>query len=388
MITTIHPPYDGRIYVRELMALVEAGYSLAMVAPWEKTERADPRVLWVPTGTPTRRLDRILHGWRTFRAALRIRAKAFHFHDVDFLPWALALKLFKRVPVVYDCHENYPEEILYNKPWIAKPLRAPLAFALRIFEDFSVRMLGQVIVPVPSIEEKFGRFRHVHMAQVRNLARWRANRELPHERALICTGSLSWSYGVDGLLEIGRELKRRGKDYPLILTERFPSPGARESFVKAVAEEGLAIRIQPKVAPGDMDKLLSQAWISLATELDTPDRSLSLPTKLFEYMAMGLPVVASNIPLSREVVESAECGLVVPAGDWKAFVDAIIRLWEDEALRERCREKGFAAIEGEFNWDLEQKKIQRFFAEAIGAPSIPSGSPEQTPRIFAAKMDV
>lgn len=369
VITTIHPPFNARIYTRELLALVEAGYSSALVAPWSMTPESDPRIFWVPLRSPKRRSERILHGWRTFRAASKVHAKAYHFHDLDFLPWALLLKWQKKVPVVYDCHENYPEEVRHNKLWIPRALRPVASGITRLFENFSVKQLKHVIVPVPSLQQRFGEFSGMRIQQVRNLARWNARKDLQHEKALIFTGGLLVSYGAQGLLEIMRELKRRGRSYPLIVVDRFESEALREEFRVAIEIESLPISIVPKVNPSEMDRLLSRAWIGLATEMDTPDRRLSLPTKLFEYMAMGLPVVASGIPHSREVVEASGNGIVVPPADWMCFTDAVERLWEDAAFRDQCRESGFKAVEGEFSWVHEQKRLVAYFATFLGAPT-------------------
>jgi glycosyltransferase involved in cell wall biosynthesis len=366
VITTIHPPWDARIYFRETVALAEAGFQVVFISTWPEDPHRLPNLRWVTTPTLAKRTDRLIHGFRTFRAALRERPRAYHFHDLDFLPWAILLKWVRRVPVVYDCHENYPEEILHNKPWIPPLLRRFLAGAVRRFESASVRILHWVIVPVPSLRAKFEAM-GASCTTVRNVANLLPRPDLAHEPGLLYLGSLSESYGLDTLLEIMRQLKAGGLDLPLIVTDKFGSPEIQRRIEEAVEKEGLAIRVMPRISANRLDEYARLASIALATEQPTPERILALPTKLFEYMAYGLPMVASDLPLTREVVERAGCGILVPPADAGAYVEAILRLHADESLRREHAEAGFAAVEGEYSWDQEKRQLQALFRSLLAS---------------------
>lgn len=364
VITTIHPPWDARVYFRETVALAEAGFQMTFISTWPEDPDRLPNIRWVATPAPTRRVERLIHGFRTFQAALRERPRAYHFHDLDFLPWAVLLKWVRRVPVVYDCHENYPEEILHNKPWIPPLLRRFLAGAVRGFEGISVRILHWVIAPVPSIAAKFEAM-GASCTMVRNVANLRPRRDLAHEAGLLYLGSLSESYGLDTLLEVMRQLKARGVAIPLIVTDKFGSPEIQGRIEEAVEKEGLPIRVMPRISANRLDEYARLANIALATEQPTPERILALPTKLFEYMAYGLPMVASDLPLTREVVERAGCGILVPPADAGAYVEAILRLHRDEILRRKHVEAGFAAVGGEYSWDQEKRELQALFQNLL-----------------------
>jgi len=360
VITTIHPPWDARVYFRETVALAEAGFKVVFISTWPEDPDRLPNIRWVTTPAPTRRSERLLHGIRTFRSALRERPRAYHFHDLDFLPWAILLKWVRRVPVVYDCHENYPEEILHNKPWIPPLLRRFLAGAVRRFEAISVRSLHWVIVPVPSLRAKFEAM-GASCTTVRNVANLRPRPDLTHEPGLLYLGSLSESYGLDTLLEVMRQLKARGVTLPLIVTDKFGSPDIQRRIEEATEKEGLPIRVMPRISANRLDEYARMANIALATEQPTPERILALPTKLFEYMAYGLPMVVSDLPLTREVVERVGCGILVPPADAGAYVEAILRLLANENLRRDQAEAGFAAVGGEYSWDQEKRQLQALF---------------------------
>lgn len=309
VVTTIHPPLNARIYDRGVKALVDAGLSVGLIAPWEEPANPYP-TLWITTDQPKSRLGRVLHGYRTFRKALAVRANSYHFHDLDFLPWAVVLKLFRRVPVVYDCHEDYPQEIIHNKPWIPSPLRPLVSGLTRLVENALVRQLGWCITVIPELEARFTSL-GVECIMVRNFTSKQARRELPHARAVVCIGSLSPAYGMHILLWIARELRDRGEDLELIVTDSFQEHSDRTEFLGAIYNEGLAIRVHDRVPSQEIDRLLTQASIGLSVEQDTPNMRQGYHAKLFEYMAMGLPIVASDIDSNRRLVsesESRRCG--------------------------------------------------------------------------------
>lgn len=368
IITTIHSPFDARIYERELASLLESGFSVCLVSPWEKPDRPWMEHEWVTLASPKRRIDRLLHGVRTFLAACRQPARAYHFHDIDFLLFAVLLHRLKRVPVVYDCHENYPEEILFNRDWIPGWMRPALSRVTRSFENWAVRRLRHCVVVVPHQVERFSSL-GVSPVLVRNFAMWRARRDLTHEPALICTASLSLPYGAHVLLEIGRELRRRGIEIPLIVVDRFYTGEIRETFDRAIRTEKLNVRVHPKVRPKDMDQLLSRASIGLSVEQDLPNMGLGYHAKLFEYMAMGLPVVASDLRSNRKLVEDAGCGILVRADDAEAYVDAIERLLGNAATMEEFRENGFRAIERMYSWELEKVRLVGLYSGLLGGRS-------------------
>ena len=108
IITTIHPPFDGRIYERGLATLVQSGLSVCLISPWEKPDRPWLEHQWVRLPSPQSRGGRIWSSVLTLMAAWKRPARAYYFHDIDFLVWAVILKILKGRPVVYDCHENLP----------------------------------------------------------------------------------------------------------------------------------------------------------------------------------------------------------------------------------------------------------------------------------------
>ena len=79
----------------------------------------------------------------------------------------------------------------------------------------------------------------------------------------------------------------------------------------------------------------------------------SLANKLFEYMALGLPIIASDIPVQTRIVMDTGCGLVFPPGDAVALANAIERLATDATLARECADAGRRATQSLYNWDVD-----------------------------------
>jgi glycosyltransferase involved in cell wall biosynthesis len=84
-----------------------------------------------------------------------------------------------------------------------------------------------------------------------------------------------------------------------------------------------------------------------------PHYRANYPIKLFEYMAAGLPVIAADLPLCREVVETTGCGLVVDPLDPAAIAAAVLWLLEHPAEAAAMGRRGRVAVERSYNWQHE-----------------------------------
>ena len=91
----------------------------------------------------------------------------------------------------------------------------------------------------------------------------------------------------------------------------------------------------------------------------------ALPIKMFEYMAAGIPVIASDFPLWREIVVGNQCGLCVDPMDPAAIARAIDHLAQhpDEACQ--MGENGRRAVLEKFNWAVEEKKLIQLYEDLL-----------------------
>lgn len=357
VITTIHSDYDARIYDRGIRVLTDAGLTVGFVGPWPyKAQSGVAPHHWRTTPRAGRRLMRPYLGLRTLIAALRLRARVYHFHDLDFLPWAFVLNALTRARVVYDIHENFPTDILHHKEYLPRVLRVPASSLVSALEHFVVPRLAAVVVVVPSLAERFTPLAR-QLVMVRNVSRLDPRPDLEHEPNLLYSGGVTRMYGALTLLDVGRELKRRGVGTRLVVVNKFVETDLRPVFDRAIASEDLPIDIIPLVPPSELDRVMTRGAIGLVPDEPTPTNLLGMHAKFFDYMAMGLPIVASDLPRPRELLASAGCGVVVPPSNAAAMVDAALQLLGDPPRLQRMRENGMRALVESYSWKTETDKL-------------------------------
>ena len=106
--------------------------------------------------------------------------------------------------------------------------------------------------------------------------------------------------------------------------------------------------------------------IGLVTLAPRPNYLESYPTKLFEYMASGVPVVASDFPLWRKIVEDAGCGLLVDPQKPEAIAKAMDWLFEHPNQAADMGAAGRRAAHRTYNWQSEADKLLALYEKMEG----------------------
>lgn len=91
----------------------------------------------------------------------------------------------------------------------------------------------------------------------------------------------------------------------------------------------------------------------------------ALPVKMFEYMAAGIPVIASNFPLWREIIEGNKCGLCVDPLNPSEIAKAIDYIVTHPAAAQQMGENGFRAVKEQYNWAIEEKKLLALYEQLL-----------------------
>ena len=114
-------------------------------------------------------------------------------------------------------------------------------------------------------------------------------------------------------------------------------------------------------------EVLRYSMAGLVTFLPKPNHIDAQPNKMFEYMSAGIPVIASDFPLWREIIGGNNCGLLVDPLDPAAIAKAIDYLVENSREAQRMGENGRKAVEVRYNWESEEKKHSKFYDRILQA---------------------
>lgn len=370
-LTPHRDPFEPRTFF-QCASLAEAGFEVVLVAPHDRDlERDGVRLLAVPRYRG--RLERVtLTAWRTVRRGLAAEARLYHIHDPELIPWGLLLRLLGR-PVIYDVHEDYAQAAGVRS-WIPGPARGLLAGFYAAMAALARRCFTVVIAEryyartFPDAVEVLNYAKREEFAGLDGILRAAP----PAPRALY-TGSVTASRGGR---HHARLLAQLPADAAVELVGVCPEPDlARDLLNQSASDPRLGLAIAGSWVPRQtIVEAYARAWTcGLALFPDTPHYREKELTKFFEYMAAGLPIVASNFPVWRRLIEGEQVGLCVDPEDPAAAAEAVLWLHRNPDEARAMGERGRRAVAERFNWESQAARLvdlyRRLLPPAAGGPS-------------------
>lgn len=361
-ITTVHIAKDIRIYHKECKALAEAGYDVKLVVVNATDTNSDyegVEIINVPVDTSSK-VKRIRNASKKASAvAQSLNADIYHFHDPEFLFEArkLSRKGFK---VIYDVHEDVPRQIM-SKAWIPKPLRGLLSITMKVIEWYVVRHMSAVVTVVQTIVNRFGNIND-QVVLVQNYPQLEV---LPEPAPWSSKGSQVCYVGdytrIRGINELLQAVSKNGKQ--LTMAGRWSDKG----LAKECKERGFPDNFKELgfVTRDEVQKIYADAKIGTVLFHPVPNHIDALPNKLFEYMAAGIPVIASNFGWLKKIVEQHKCGLAVDPQNPEEIADAINWLCEHDDEARQMGERGRKAVVEHYNWSSEEKKLVGLYTALV-----------------------
>jgi glycosyltransferase involved in cell wall biosynthesis len=265
--------------------------------------------------------------------------------------------------VIYDAHEDLPEQIKghhYLPGWS----RETISRGAGLFVKHVCRRIDGTIAATPYIQNQF-REMGVRVEDVSNfpmLGELEVEAGWSEKRRQVCyVGSID---ALRGVQEIVRAMQYVQSDVRLALGGQI----AGSNLEGTLPQEPCWSRVD---ALGFLDRVrtretLAQSVAGLVTLHPNGNYINAQPVKMFEYMAAGIPVIASYFPLWREIVDGADCGLLVDPLDPAAIGQGINWLIDNPQEARRMGENGRRAVTERYNWDVERLKLFNFYDATLG----------------------
>lgn len=349
-VTSVHPANDVRIFHKECLSLAKE-YEVYLIAP-DICDDTLMGVHRVGVELPKSRLKRQFQLRKVLHKALEIDAAVYHLHDPELL--SMGPKLRRRgKKVVFDSHEDVPMQIL-TKEYLPRWIRKPLSYIYARYERMFLKRYDALVTVTPSILERLSRI-NSHSVMVTNYPPYK---ELPpHEPATDGTHYVCFAGGVD---------ERYMHEYVIESLQYTPARYllAGRCFIPSYFEKLQSlpqwerVDYQGVLPPERVMDLYSRADVGIVLLDYSPNVGYRKGTlgvlKMFEYMMAGIPVVATDFELWKEIIEGNNCGICIDPHDIHAIADAINRLLGDPELARQMGENGRRAVREKYNWATQE----------------------------------
>lgn len=360
-LTSVHSRADTRIFIKQCQSLAGVGFEVSLIVADGLGNDYKPGIAIFDVGKSDQRWQRIITApKRVFKKAMALDADIYHLHDPELLPTGIKLKRLGK-KVIFDAHEDFPQQLL-AKPYLPSFLKKPLSLVAKAFEKYACKKFDAIVAATPHIRDKFAAF-HSRVGDINNFP---IMGELTSESSHRSEALTKVCY-VGGISEI-RGIKEMTQ---AMLSVKAP---IRLTLAGELEDSQLSrqLRDMPSWSRVDAVGFLSRSevqavyhnsFVGLVVLHPVANYLDALPVKMFEYMAAGLPVIASNFPLWRKIIDDAKCGVCVDPMNPKEVANAINFFFDNPEIAQNMGINGQRAVMEKYNWQQEERKLLKLYQE-------------------------
>jgi len=360
-LTTVHARRDVRIFHKECESLAAAGYDVHLLVADGLGAEQMSGITIHDIGAVQGRIRRMcLQPWRMLQAARQLKAPLYHFHDPELIPVALLLR-WGGAEVVYDSHEDVPRAVM-SKHWIRPWLRRVVSRTFELFEDFAARRFSAIVAATPHIAQRFARVnaRSIDINNYPMQLELESRCEPVGDRRTVCyVGGIG---KIRGAIEMISAFERI--DATLIMAGPFESASTEAELRRLPGWSKVDYR--GVVSRSQVREIMANSRAGLLFFHPEPNHVDAQPNKMFEYMSAGLPVLASDFPLWRLLLEESGAGVCADPLDATAIARTVGALLDDPVKARAMGELGRAAVLERYQWAHEERKLQSLYEEVLG----------------------
>lgn len=371
-------PFEtSRLFARQCCGIANNGARVILIAPWVLPRNLSSVEVRGVCSWPGA-LGRFFSAPVVLWSALKVRADIYHIHSIQLVLCAVVLKVVFRKRVVYDMFEDFGSMVLTNNS-VPRCFRKFIRHVIYLLEKLACSTVDGVVTADPAVISIYSSKKKVIGRAKRRVfynfpAAWFLKScELQRERCtkkydVVFSGGLSGRTGLVVLLE-AVELMAQAGLRPKVLMFGYADDGmfVRKYLIEAARRGvGDCFEILGRVSPFEVPLLVSQARVGVVPLQAVPKFLNNIPTKMFEYWACGLPVVASDLPPIRLFFREGELGHLVDPMDARGFARCIggllVNTRKAEALGARARD----AVQRRMHGEHELRKLARLYSTIGG----------------------
>lgn len=373
ILTTVHQPFDTRVFQKEAVTLAKE-HEVTLIAPYDEIIRIEKDNVTIRTVQKT--TNKLLHPITLIRTLIRgfkTECDVLHCHEPGSLLVCLILKLLQGKKVVYDAHEYYPSLISIDS--FFPTFLSPIINSVMDFSELTLARLTDAIIVVR--EDLKDRFQPITKTNVQVIFVYpdlnifgdpkqfsSNNPSKINKKTIVYEGFVDiQERGLDKCLSAIKHISNLHPDIELKIVGRVPDNDLK--WAENYARDNLSpdnFVVIPWLNYHEVPQILAKSTIGIILFQPIHYNSLmGIPNKLFDYMAAGIPVIASNLPNISTIILDADCGILVDPADVEAIAEALDYLLSNPEEARRMGENGRRAVIEKYNWENMEKVLLDFY---------------------------
>lgn len=353
IVAPVHRFDDTRVFKKEALSLNKWGYE---VVQYSRTPQSQEKLVDGVLIKPVRynsRYERFIKLIPLFFQLLKEKADIYHLHNPDTIPYVLLLKILGK-KVVYDTHEDFSKKIRL-RGWIPRSIRMVTAFMVDKAEIIASHFADFTIVTQEIQALKFRNSLLIENAPVYREVQKLASTQIKDSMKLAYLGGISKDRGLAPMLEI---LSKLNDVIPTRLT--LIGSSVNDFYLEEVKNLPIWKQVD-YLGPLPQEKAfekITQSDFGLVTILDTADYRNTSPNKIYEYMMLGVPFIATDFPKWKAQLSEAEVGYFInPTTISEEFIQVLKENRRGSIIHQKLSSNCVEFIEKHFNWDKSQAPL-------------------------------
>lgn len=359
---------DSRILSKMCVSAVNAGHEVSIIASNTPDTVFNGVDVLSVSDKPLRRADVTRKLFSAYRLALKAKADVYHVHEIPLLFVGIMLRCFNGKKVLMDFHEDFEADLMEKDylPIFARHILRLLFIPVRLF---LVPLFSGVVLAEDDYLIRYGHLKRkvvIHNYPIVDSIRFDSLKGRPQAASIkVCyVGTISESRGALDLLEALKIIHQEHRlPYEVIFVGPIHSLEFSEKILAFVDKNALGKVVTfAGVRPyEEIMNAITNYHIGFSALHDEPNLRGSLPTKILEYGAAGLPCIASDFPVTHEYVRNKTTGYIIQPQRPNAVAKAILKIGRDWERYLKYRQVCHEYVASHYTWSEEFETLNNFY---------------------------
>lgn len=357
-VTSVHSAKDDRIFYRECLSLLNAGYTVFEIAPNVPDEVYNGIHIYGVQVSKNKWKRSFLGQKAVYHKCVEINADVYHFHDPELMPVGVKLKKNKNKCIIFDSHEDVPAQIL-TKEWLPVFLRVPISKLYARYEKRCLSCYDALVSVTPVIVDRLKKINRSTFqitnypfinTDINDVRQW--------DNSICFAGTISEQRLHHNILKVLESLPNVKYRLAGFLSNEYLTKLQTYSAWKQVEYVGEIpfTEVKTFIAKSSVGIVLNDYYPNVGYKQGT----LGI-IKFFEFMQMGIPVICTDFILWKEIIDEWKCGICVNPHDIDAIRNAIIYLIENKDIARQMGDNGRRAVIEKYNWNTQEKILLEMY---------------------------